>query len=85
MAYFLDIASIEIDFKYKKCCNDNLGELNKLNLQNTKINISSISEGLQPLGTLKLEPSTCSQRTCDYSNSSTHTVWNSKQVNSFAV
>merc|ERR1712198_35719 len=53
------IANLEIDFAYKRCCND--------------------EEGVLPIDTVKLEPSTCSERICKYSFSSQHSSWISKQ------
>ena len=37
-------------------------------------------EGLVPLGSSKLEKSSCSERTCFYSKSLPHSTWISKQV-----
>ena len=38
--------------------------------------------GLWPLKSLKLEPKTCSQRVCFYSQLLPHSIWKSEQVNS---
>ena len=35
--------------------------------------------GLLPINSTKLEPSTCSERTCEYSPSSQHSIWISRQ------
>ena len=37
-------------------------------------------KGILPIETVKLEPSTCSERTCQYSESSLHSSWISSQV-----
>ena len=56
----LETATIESDFKYKNCCNDD--------------------EGLSHLNISKLEPETCSERTCNYSKSWPFAIWMSTQV-----
>lgn len=53
-------AAIEIEFKYKHCCDDGSG-LNKLNAT-------------------KLEPSTCSRRTCYFANSLPYSSWVSSKI-----
>jgi len=39
-----------------------------------------ISAGLWPLKSIKLEPKTCSQRICFYSQSLPHSIWKSEQI-----
>ena len=54
-------------------------------LNKTVSNYSSSKSflGLWPLKSLKLEPKTCSQRECFYSQSLPHSIWKSEQVNSY--
>ena len=81
------IANIEIDFTYESCCNDGEGKVMIIFLVFLLqiyifcvLKIQQLSEGILPIDEIKLEPSTCSKRTCEYSASSQHSSWISTQI-----
>ena len=67
-------AAIEIEFTYKHCCDDGSGKF---------VFSRHIFEkflGLDKLNSTKLEPSTCSRRTCYFANSPPYSSWVSSKV-----
>ena len=70
-------ASVESEFSYKKCCNDEKGLWSQvLNINSEK----ALLKGLFALNSTKLEPKTCSQRICYNSENLFQSMWISSQV-----
>jgi len=78
---------IETVFEKDECrtiktsvCRKNDGGMAEIEIDFTYKHCCNDEEGILPTDTVKLEPSTCSERTCKYSVSSTHSSWISTQV-----
>jgi len=61
-------------------CRKNDGGIADIEVDFTYKYCCNDEEGILPIDTIKLEPSTCSNRTCEYSRSSQHSSWISTQV-----
>jgi len=61
-------------------CRKNDGGIANIEIDFTYESCCNDGEGILPIGEIKLEPSTCSKRTCEYSASSQHSSWISTQI-----